>query len=336
MGIIKKKILVTGGAGFIGTRLCNTLIEDYDITVLDYFWFGDKLDNRITKLVGGIVDLKVEDLKDYDAVLFLAGLSNDPMAEFQPNLNFTENSAVPTYLAYLTKQAGIKKFIGASSCSVYGYTKNKKLFEDSKVTPVFPYGIAKLQFEKGISILEDKNFKPILFRKGTVGGWSDRMRYDLVVNTMLMTAITKRKITINSPKLWRPLIDIRDVVEAYRLALESDENISGIFNLSGVNLTIGTLGKLIHRKLSDMGINVELEILDMEDLRNYKVNIDKIEDELQFEPKYFPADSLEEILRNIDVNSYDFSKDKYYNIKIFKEVMKNESFYNGRNGIIRK
>ena len=316
------KYLITGGAGFIGTRLCNTLIEDYDITVLDYFWFGDKLDSRINKLVGGIVDLKVEDLKGYDAVLFLAGLSNDPMAEFKPNLNFTENSAVPTYLAYLTKEAGIKKFIGASTCSVYGYTKNKKLFEDSKVTPTFPYGIAKLQFEKGVSILQDKNFKPILFRKGTVGGWSGRMRYDVVVNTMLMTAITKRKITINSPELWRPLIDIRDVIEAYRLALESDEDISGIFNLSGVNLTIGTLGELIHKKLTDKGFD--------------KVNIDKIQDELQFEPRYFPSDSLEEILNNIDIESYDFSKDKYYNIKIFKEVMKNESLYNRRNGITRK
>ena len=333
---MKKKILVTGGAGFIGTRLCNTLIEDYDITVLDYFWFGDKLDSRINKLVGGIVDLKVEYLKGYDAVLFLAGLSNDPMAEFKPNLNFTENSAVPTYLAYLTKEAGIKKFIGASTCSVYGYTKNKKLFEDSKVTPTFPYGIAKLQFEKGVSILQDKNFKPILFRKGTVGGWSGRMRYDVVVNTMLMTAITKRKITINSPELWRPLIDIRDVIEAYRLALESDEDISGIFNLSGVNLTIGTLGELIHKKLTDKGFDIELEILDVKDMRNYKVNIDKIQDELQFEPRYFPSDSLEEILNNIDIESYDFSKDKYYNIKIFKEVMKNESFYNGWNGITRK
>tara|TARA_R100000008_G_C3579703_1_gene167636 strand:- start:1152 stop:2153 length:1002 start_codon:yes stop_codon:yes gene_type:complete len=333
--MVRKKILVTGGAGFIGTRLCNTLVEDHDITVLDYFWFGDKLDNRITKLMGGIVDLKVDDLDGYDVVLFLGGLSNDPMAEFRPDLNFVENSSVPTYLAYLTKEAGIKKFIGASSCSVYGYTKNKTLFESSEVKPTYPYGISKLQFEKGISILEDKNFKPILFRKGTVGGWSDRMRYDLVVNTMLMTAITNKKITVNSPKLWRPLVDIRDVIQAYKLAIECDEQISGIFNLSGVNLTIGTLGKLIYKKLTDRGLNIDLEILDVKDFRNYKVNIDKIQDELNFEPKYLPKDSIDEILNNIDRN-YDFSKDEYYNIRIFKEVIKNEGFYNRRDRIIRK
>tara|TARA_Y100001963_G_scaffold131030_1_gene187897 strand:+ start:483 stop:1487 length:1005 start_codon:yes stop_codon:yes gene_type:complete len=334
--MVRKKILVAGGAGFIGTRLCNTLIDDYDITVLDYFWFGDSLDSRITKLVGGISNLEVKDLHGYDAVLFLAGLSNDPMAEFNPNLNFIENSAVPTYLAYLTKEAGIKKFIGASSCSVYGYTKNKTLIESSNVKPTYPYGISKLQFEKGISILEDKNFKPILFRKGTVGGWSDRMRYDLVVNTMLMTAITKRKITVNSPRLWRPLIDIRDVVEAYRLGLECDENISGIFNLSGVNLTIGTLGKLIHNKLTEIGLDIELEILNVKDFRNYKVNIDKIQDELNFEPKYLPKDSLDEILSNISLETYDFSKNNYYNINVFKEVMKDESIFNRRIRITRK
>ena len=319
--MVKKKIFIAGGAGYIGTRFCNTFCNDYDITVLDYFWFGDNIESdNVTKIYGSISDIKVDDLKGYDAVMFLGGLSNDPMAEFNPNLNFVENSAVPTYLAYLTKTAGIKKFIGASSCSVYGFTKNKTLVEQSDVKPTYPYGISKLQFEKGISILEDRNFKPILFRKGTVGGWSERMRYDLVVNTMLMTALTKKKITINSPKLWRPLIDIRDVVEAYRLALESHEDISGVFNLSGVNLTIGTLGKLIHKKLKQNGFDIDLEILDIKDFRNYKVNIDKIQDELEFEPKYLPKDSLDEILNNIDINTYDFSDKKYYNIQVFKEL----------------
>ena len=182
--MVKKKIFIAGGAGYIGTRFCNTFCDDYDITVLDYFWFGDNIESdKVTKIYGSISDIKVDDLKGYDAVMFLGGLSNDPMAEFNPSLNFIENSAVPTYLAYLTKTAGIKKFIGASSCSVYGFTKNKTLIEQSDVKPTYPYGISKLQFEKGVSILEDKNFKPILFRKGTVGGWSERMRYDLVVNT---------------------------------------------------------------------------------------------------------------------------------------------------------
>ncbi len=322
MTMIKKKILVTGGAGYIGTRLCNTLVDDYDITVLDYFWFGDHLDDKIKRIKGGIVDLTKNDLVGYDAVLFLGGLSNDPMVDFKPSMNFTENTAIPTYLAWLTKEAGIKKFIGASSCSVYGFTRNKTLSERSKVKPAYPYGIAKLQLERGITTLEDSTFRPILFRKGTVGGWSLRMRYDLVVNTMLMTAVTKGKITVNSPKLWRPLIDIRDVVEGYRLALEADPEVSGVFNLSGENMTIGNLGKLVHRKLSEVGIETELEILDIKDIRNYKVDCRKILDELEFSPRYCPEDSLDEIIKNINFDTYDFSDDIYYNIKVFKEVVK--------------
>ena len=120
-----------------------------------------------------------------------------------------------------------------------GHTKNKTLNEKSKVKPSYAYGISKLQCEKGITILEDNNFKPILFRKGTVGGWSPKMRFDLVVNTMLMTALTKKKITINSPKLWRPLINIKDVIQAYELAIEADLDITGVYNISGGNYTIG-------------------------------------------------------------------------------------------------
>jgi nucleoside-diphosphate-sugar epimerase len=318
-----KKILIAGGAGYIGTRFCEQYDRHYDITVLDPFWFGDNIrTDNVRKWKGEILDLDVDTLKEYDAVLFMGGLSNDPMVNFRPDMNFTENSAIPTYLAWLTKEAGIKKFIGASSCSVYGFTRNKTLTENSPIKPYYPYGIAKLQLEKGISILEDENFRPVLFRKGTVGGWSNRMRYDLVVNTMFMTAITTGKITVNSPMLWRPLIDIRDVINGYRLALEVDEEVSGIYNLSGVNMTIGSLGKLIKKQLNAY-VDVELSILDVKDVRNYKVNCDKAADELEFKAKYKPADSIREILENIeDFNTYDFSKDIYYNINVFKEVTK--------------
>ncbi len=318
-----KKILIAGGAGYIGTRFCEEYDDKYDITVLDPFWFGDHIkSNKVRRLRGKIEDLKEGDLNGYDAVLFMGGLSNDPMVHFRPDMNFTENAAIPTYLAWLTKQAGIKKFIGASSCSVYGFTRNKTLTERSKIKPFYPYGIAKLQLEKGIQILEDETFRPILFRKGTVGGWSGRMRYDLVVNTMLMTAMSKGKITVNSPKLWRPLIDIRDVIEGYRLALEVDEEVSGIYNLSGVNMTIGDLGKLVYDFVKEYAV-VELEMKNVKDIRNYKVDCSKALDELEFKAKYDPSDSLEEIAKNIKYfSTYDFSKDIYYNISVFKEIIK--------------
>ena len=226
-------------------------------------------------------------------------------------------------MAYITKQAQIRRFIGASSCSVYGHTKNKTLTETSTVKPTYPYGISKLQCERGIMLLEDDNFKPILFRKGTVGGWSERMRYDLVVNTMLMTAFTKRKITVNSPQLWRPLLDIRDAIQGYWRAIElfPDSDISGVYNLSGGNYTIGELGKIIYDNLSEKGYDIELEYLDIEDIRNYKVDITKIEEELDYAPKFTPSGTVQEILENINLDEYDFSDDKYYNINVFKKVM---------------
>ena len=317
-----KKILIAGGAGFIGTRLSNKISSKYNVTVMDHFWFGDMLNDNITKIKQDINTIKTEDLIGYDAVLFLAGLSNDPMAMYRPDLNFIENSATPTYLAFCAKEAGVKRFICASSCSVYGHTKNKTLNEKSKVKPSYAYGISKLQCEKGITILEDNNFKPILFRKGTVGGWSPKMRFDLVVNTMLMTALTKKKIIINSPKLWRPLIDIKDVIQAYELAIEADLDITGVYNISGGNYTIGDLGKLIFNNLKERGYDIELETLNVKDFRNYKVDISKVKDELGFNPKYNPNDSIQEILDNIEKSeNFNLENESYYNIKTFKKVI---------------
>ena len=160
-----------------------------------------------------------EEISKYDVIVFMAGLSNDPMANFSPKTNFIENSAVPTYLAFLSKEAGVSRFIYASSCSVYGFTNDKIMTEDSLPKPDYPYGISKLQAEYSIMQMEDNNFRPISLRKGTIGGWSDRMRFDLVVNTMTKCALSEGKIVVNNPELWRPLIDIRDVVQAYEKAI---------------------------------------------------------------------------------------------------------------------
>jgi len=172
-----------------------------------------------------------------------------------------------------------------------------------------------------MTTLEDDNFRPILFRKGTVGGWSPKMRYDLVVNTMLKSALTTGQIIVNNPKLWRPLVDIRDVIQGYEKAIEADLDITGIFNLSGINLTIGDLGQKLCDELNTLGINTKLIINNNPDVRNYKVSTNKIEDELGYKAQYTPIDSLTEILNNIDTSNYDFNKDIYYNINIFKQIL---------------
>jgi nucleoside-diphosphate-sugar epimerase len=316
-----KNILVTGGAGYVGTKLCNSLIETHNVTVVDYFWFGDYLDIKVKKLKRSIQSLTVDDLASYDVVIFLGGLSNDPMAHFRPDLNFIENSSIPTYLAYIAKQAGVKRFICASSCSVYGFTGNRSLTENYKVKPSYAYGISKLQCELGIMTLQDDTFRPIIFRKGTIGGYSPRMRYDLVVNTMVMSALTKNKIIINSANLWRPLIDIRDVIQGYILAIEADLDISGVYNLAQDNYTIGNLGEIIQLELIQKGFEVDLEILYIEDIRNYKVDISKIQKDLKFSPKYTPKDTVNEIMNQINIKNYDFTKTEYYNINTFKKLI---------------
>jgi len=318
-----KNILIVGGAGYIGTRLSNHLSTrmGYKVHVIDNFWFGDNLTKSISKEKKSLWDIKPEDLTTYDAVLFLAGLSNDPMAMFRPDLNFIENSSAPMYLAFIAKEAGVKRFICASSCSVYGFTKNKTLNESSLVKPAYAYGISKLQCERGLETLEDDNFKPIIFRKGTVGGWSQKMRYDLVVNTMLKSAFTTQKIVVNNPKIWRPLVDIRDVIQGYQKALEADLNVSGVYNLSGGNMTIGQLGEAIHGELRKRGYVVDLVINENNDVRNYKVSTEKIEDELGFKAQFTPLDSLAEILDNMDPLSYNFDNDEYSNITTFQKVL---------------
>jgi nucleoside-diphosphate-sugar epimerase len=318
-----KKILLIGGAGYVGSRLSNHLSQNgNDVYVLDKFWFGDFLYPNISKIKQDLWKLTSNDLVGFDVIVFLAGLANDPMAMFRSDLNFIENAAAPAYIAYISKQAGVKRFVHASSCSVYGYTKNEILDEASKIHPNYPYGISKLQSECGVMALEDENFRPIILRKGTICGWSPKMRYDLVVNTMLKDAIVSKKIVVNNPDLWRPLIDIRDVVQGYEKAISADLDISGIYNLAGINLTIGELGKKIHNHLTLLGFDNELIINNIEDIRNYKVSTTKIEKELNYKPTYTITDSLNDILHNIDIEGYNFNNPIFYNIETFKKVTK--------------
>tara|TARA_B100000287_G_C20673784_1_gene794434 strand:+ start:1035 stop:1991 length:957 start_codon:yes stop_codon:yes gene_type:complete len=316
-----KKVLLAGGAGFIGSLLTKELIErKYDVTVADLFWFGNYLPNNAKVIQKNVIDLKEEELKGYDVVVFMGGVSNDPMADYSPSVNFVENCAVPSYLAYMTKRAGVERFIYASSCSVYGYTANKLMDETAPVSPKYPYGISKLAVENSIMNMEDDSFRPISLRKGTVGGFSPRMRYDLVVNAMTKTALTEGKIIVNNPSLWRPIIDIRDVVTAYIRSIEANLDITGIYNISYDNYTIGRLADEIKDELFNFGYEINIETKNVQDVRNYKVSSEKAKIELDFVAKHSPKDSVNQILKNIDLESVDFADQKYYNIKIFKEL----------------
>ncbi len=140
----------------------------YDVDVVDLLWFGNHLPESLNVIEQDLFKCQEEDLRRYEQIIFLAGLSNDPMAEFDPSMNFMFNAALPSYVALMAKKAGVKRFVYASSCSVYGCTANELYDENSPTMCKYPYSISKLQGERGVLQLQDKDFSVIALRQGTV------------------------------------------------------------------------------------------------------------------------------------------------------------------------
>ena len=315
------RILIAGGAGYIGSFLIPVLQEHgYDIDVVDLLWFGNFLPDSIKVAKSDLFKCKEKDLEIYEQIIFLAGLSNDPMAEFEPSKNFIYNAALPSYLAFVAKNAGVKRFIYASSCSVYGYTVNELYNEDSPVTCGYPYGISKLQGERGVIQQKDEKFSVIALRKGTVCGFSPRMRLDLIVNTMFKFAMSERKITVNNPSIWRPILDIRDAATAYLRAIQADYSLSGVYNIASDNYTVGQVGDMVKYEVEKLtGEKIGITINHIEDFRNYKVSIDKAKTYLGFQPQHTIMDIIENLYEHKE-KFEDYNNDQFYNIKVFKKL----------------
>jgi len=315
------KILVAGGAGYIGSVLVPLLQDHgYEVDVTDSLWFGNQLPEGTKVTQQDLFSLGKGALSEYDQVICLAGLSNDPMAEFNPALNFIQNGALPSYLAWRAKQDGVRRFVYASSCSVYGYTVNELYDENSPVTCGYPYGISKLEGERGVLQLQDENFSTIALRQGTINGYSPRMRFDLIVNTMFKAAMIDGQITVNNPAIWRPLLDVRDTSSAFLRAVQADYSISGAFNVAFDNYTVGQVADLVRDEVIRLtGKKVKVNILDKQDFRNYKVTCDKARTYLGFKPKYDVPDMIDSIYQHIE-DYGDFSNPNYYNIQVFKSL----------------
>ena len=313
------RILVAGGAGYIGSVLVPYLLErEYDVDVLDLLWFGNHLPDGVRVIEKDIMSITEDDVKGYDQVIFIAGLSNDPMAEYSPVRNFVDNAAAPAYLAYIAKRAGVKRYIFGCSCSVYGYTVNELYDETSPAISNYPYGISKLQGEFSCLQLQDRNFSAISLRQGTVSGYSPRMRLDLVVNTMFRYAIKEKVITVNNPSIWRPILDIRDAASAYIRAIEAHPEISGVFNVASGNYTVGEMADYVKEGVKEhLGIKAKLNIKNMTDYRNYKVSIEKARNVLSFKPRHDITDIVTSLIENID-RFQDIENPAYYNIQVFK------------------
>ncbi len=315
------RILIAGGAGFIGSVLVPLLErQGHEVAVADLFWFGRHLPDGVETIERQLFELDESDLAPFDRVIFLAGLSNDPMAEFDPARNFVENGALPSYLAFIAKKAGVERFIYASSCSVYGFTDAALADEASAVHCGYPYGISKLQGERGVLQLADDGFSTIALRQGTVVGYSPRMRFDLIVNTMFKTALETGRITVNNPRIWRPILDVRDTCEAFRLAVDAPQGTSGVFNVAYDNFTVGEIGEQVAAGVEAVtGRAIDVEVRDVEDFRSYRVSTARAREVLSFTPRYDIAAIVNEL--HAHMSEYgDFSKEAFYNIEVFRQL----------------
>jgi nucleoside-diphosphate-sugar epimerase len=322
------KILIAGGAGYIGSALVPQLLaHGYKVEVIDLLWFGNYLPPTVPVLKKDLFACHEDDFKGYEQIIFLAGLSNDPMAEFSPAKNFIFNGALPSFLAYRAKGAGVRRFIYASSCSVYGHAPDHLYTETDPVTCDYPYGISKLQGERGALQMVRDDFSVIALRQGTVCGHSPRMRMDLIVNTMFKTALTQGKIIINNPTIWRPVYDLRDAVHAFVRAIQADYAVNGVFNVCSDNFTVGGVGDLVKTELERLSQRkIALEIKQIPDFRNYKVSTEKARAVLGFNPQYSIKDIVNDLYAHRQAYG-NYDDDAFYNIKVFKKLEAGETWH---------
>jgi len=302
-----KNILVTGGSGYVGSALIKEL-AGYQVVNVDVGMFG----GRTTGMESDFRKLSIDELGLFDTIIHLAGLSNDPMAHWSPNINFRMNAADTVDLAYKAKRAGVKRFIFASSASVYqGITSNERATPwNVGLSPDEPYAISKLMAERGIWCLMDGSFAVVILRKGTIGGFSTRMRYDLVLNTMFKFAMDTGSIKVfvdrNGRSVMRPHLSIRDAVQAYLRALSLAP---GTYNVLTRNLNIIDLAEAVAEKT---GAKVErVEVTDSTLLRDYVMLDSEI---------IKSRESLSYTLNGmVESAPRDFDNPNYYNIEVWKK-----------------
>ena len=275
------KIFITGGAGYVGSSLVPSLLDqNHKITVFDLMIYGDKVINdhkNLTKIKGDIRDelLLKKSLPGHDVVIHLACISNDPSFELNPNLGKSINFDAFEPLVKISIESGIKKFIYASSSSVYGIKKEKNVTEDMPLEPLTDYSKFKGDCEKILNRYQSKDFIVTTLRPSTVCGYAKRQRLDLVVNILTNHAFHNKKILVYGGSQLRPNIHIKDMVRAYEYLLKADsKKINGeIFNVGFKNQTVEELAMDVRQILGD-----EVEILKVktDDNRSYHVSSKKL------------------------------------------------------------
>ncbi len=327
------KILLTGNMGYIGTILAPMLIEEgydvvgYDSDLYRECTFGDGLP-EIPTIKKDIRDVSRQDLKGIDAVIHLAGLSNDPLGNLNPQLTFEINHLASVNLARAAKEIGVERFIFSSSCSNYGAAGVDWVDEESAFNPVTPYGESKVRVEQDVSGLADGSFSPVFLRNATAYGVSPRLRFDLVLNNLVAWAYTTGEVHLKSDgTAWRPIVHIEDISRAFIAVLKApvEKVHNQAFNVGQTdeNFQVREIAEIVAETVPDS--QVKFAEGASPDKRSYRVNCDKIKAVI---PEFTPiwtarkgALELYETYQRVGLTLEEFEGKKYKRIDHIKSLL---------------
>ena len=296
------KILITGGAGYVGSVVIPKLIEDgHYVKCLDRFFFGDEylsqsqFINKLELIRDDIRWFKPNILEDVDVVLDLAAISNDPAGDLNPEKTYEINHKGRARVAKLSKENGVKRYVLASSASIYGQQSNIAN-ENSEVKPLTVYSKANRNAEIDNLSLNDENFTVTVLRFSSVYGNSARMRFDTAVNCMVLDLFKNKKISVRGKLNKRPFIHIKDVVRAYQSIINAPkEKICGqIFNVGSEEQNF-EMGKLAQEIVKASSIDCDIELNDTNDHRSYFASFQKIRESIGYSTKYTVSEGVMEM-----------------------------------------